>query len=61
MKKTYMKPAIMVVRVQQQGIICTSGVVNSISSNVDLDYGGGGSGPAHAPRYGGFDLDDYEW
>jgi hypothetical protein len=59
MKKTYMKPALMVVRVQQQGIICTS--VDSIDSNVGLDYGGGGSSPAHAPRYGGFDLDDYEW
>lgn len=59
MKKTYMKPALMVVRVQQQGIICTS--VDSIDSNVGLGYGGGGSGPAHAPRYGGFDLDDFEW
>ena len=26
-----------------------------------IDYGGGGSGLARAPRYGGFDLDDYEW
>ena len=60
MKKTYLKPALMVVRVQQQGIVCTSGV-DSVSGNVGLDYGGGGSGPARAPRYGGLDLDDYEW
>ncbi len=60
MKKTYLKPALMVVRVQQQGIVCTS-VVDSVSSNVDLGLGGGGNGPARAPRYGGFDFDDYEW
>ena len=60
MKKTYMKPALMVVRVQQQGIICTS-FVDIIDSNDDLDYGGGGNGSARAPEYGELDLDDLEW
>jgi len=60
MKKTYMKPALMVVRVQQQGIICTS-FVDNIDGDVDLDYGGGGNGSARAPEYGELDLDDFEW
>ena len=55
-----MKPALMVVRVQQQGIICTS-FVDNIDSDVDLDYGGGGNGSARAPEYGELDLDDFEW
>ena len=55
-----MKPALMVVRVQQQGIICTS-FVDIIDSNDDLDYGGGGNGSARAPKYDELDLDDFEW
>ena len=39
----------MVVTLQQQGIICTS-PVSRVSTNLDegddLDYGGGGTGPA---------------
>jgi len=38
----------MVVTLQQQGIICTSNDVSRVSGNTDIDYGGGGSsGPAH--------------
>ena len=50
----------MVVKLQQHGIICTSDV-RSVNGNADLDYGGGGSGPARAPRHRGTDWDDYEW
>ena len=32
MKKTYMKPAMQVVEIQQQGIICTSWGANSLNS-----------------------------
>ena len=60
MKKKYMKPTMMVVTLQQQRIICTSNDVSRVSSNVGIDYGGGGSGPARARSYGGIDWDD-EW
>ena len=59
MKKTYLQPTMMVVTLQQQSIICTS-PVSSVSSNADLDYGGGGRGPARARSYGGTDWDN-EW
>ena len=60
MKKKYMKPTMMVVTLQQQRIICTSNDVSRVSSNADLDYGGGGSDPARARSYGGIDWDN-EW
>ena len=50
----------MVVTLQQQSIICTSSDMNRVNSNADLDYGGGGSGPARARSYGGTDWDN-EW
>jgi hypothetical protein len=59
MKKTYLKPTMMVVKLQQQGIICTSTPVTSVSSNADLNYDGGGSGPARARSHGGIDWDDW--
>ena len=52
MKKTYLQPAMMVVTLQQQSIICAS-PVSDVSSNADMGYGGGGSGPARAPITGG--------
>ena len=59
MKKTYLKPTIMVVTLQQHRIICTSNV-SSVNSNVGIDYGGSGSGPARARQHSGIDWDD-EW
>jgi hypothetical protein len=60
MKKAYLKPTMMVVTLQQQRIICNSNDVSRVSSNVGIDYGGGGSGPARARSYGGIDWDN-EW
>ena len=60
MKKTYLQPTTMVVTLQQQGIICTSNDVSRVSNNADIDYGGGGSGPARARQHSGIDWDD-EW
>ena len=60
MKKTYLQPTMMVVRLQQQSIICASNDVSRVSSNVDMDYGGGGSDPARARQHSGTDWDD-EW
>ena len=60
MKKTYLQPTMMVVRLLQQSIICTSNSVSSVNSNADMDYGGGGSGPARVRQHSGIDWDD-EW
>ena len=56
MKKTYLQPTMMVVRLQQQSIICASNSVSSVNSNADMDYGGG-NGPARARSNGGWDDD----
>jgi len=60
MKKTYLKPALQVATLQQQGIICTSGV-RSVNGNAGIYFGGGGSGPARARSRRGTDWDNYEW
>lgn len=52
-----MKPTMMVVRLQQQGIICASPVSN-VDSNADLNFGGGGSGPSRARSHGDAGWDD---
>jgi len=59
MKKTYLQPTMMVVTLQQQGIICASDV-SSVSGNGGMDYDGGGSGPARARQHSDIDWDD-EW
>ena len=62
MKKTYLQPAMMVVRLQQQSIICSS-PVNRVSTNLDegdaISYGGGGTGPARV-KSNTVDWDD-DW
>ena len=62
MKKTYLQPTMMVVTLQQQGIICTS-PVGRVSTNLDegdaIDYGGGGSRPARV-KSNTVDWDD-DW
>ena len=62
MKKTYLQPAMMVVRLQQQSIICTS-PVNHVSTNLTdgdaIDYGGGGSRPARV-KSNTVDWDDWD-
>ena len=60
MKKTYLKPTIEVDTLQEQDFICTSNDVSRVSNNADINYGGGGSGPARARGNGATDWDD-EW
>ena len=48
----------MVVRLQQQSIICISNDVSRVTGNADLDYAGGGSGPACARQNSGTDWDN---
>ena len=59
MKKTYLKPTFVVVKLQQQGIICTSDV-RSVNGNADIGYGGGGRGSARVRGREEVDWDDYE-
>ena len=61
-KKEYMKPAMRVVKIQAANIICTSpgGVTGVSSGDTGIGYGGGGSGPAHARSFGGYDDWDEE-
>ena len=53
----------MVVRLQQHSIICTSNGVNRVSTNLDegaaIRYGGGGTGPARV-KSNTVDWDD-DW
>ena len=62
MKKTYLQPTMMVVRLQQLSIICTS-PVGRVSTNLDegdaIDYGYGGNGPARV-KSNTVDWDD-DW
>ena len=63
MKKTYLQPTMMVVRLQQQSIICSSNDVSRVSTNLTGDdaigYDGGGSGPARV-KSNTVDWDD-DW
>ena len=59
MKKTYLKPTMMVVKLQHQGIICTSDV-RGVTSDAGIGYGRGGSGPARVRGREDVDWDDYE-
>ena len=59
MKKIYQKPAMRVVRIQHQCHIL-NGSVTGTDSNADMNYGGGGHGPAKARSNGGIDWDDWE-
>ena len=57
-KKDYKKPALRVVRLQHQGIICAS-EVNRTSNNAGLNEEIlGGSGTARARSFGGWDDED---
>ena len=63
MKKTYWQPTMMVVRLQQQSIICSSSSkVSRVSTDLTGDdaigYGGSGTGPARARQHSGIDWDD---
>jgi len=60
MKKTYLKPTMMVVTLQQQGIICAGSDVKNVNGNAGFGFGGGGSGPARARSHGGTGWDDDE-
>ena len=63
MKKTYLQPAMMVVRLQQQSIICYS-PVNRVSTNLTGDdaigYGGGSSTQSARVKSNTVDWDD-DW
>ena len=51
-KQAYMKPAIRIVRLQHQGIICLG-----VSNNANLHGGGGSNTHAHARGFDGWEDD----
>ena len=51
-KQAYMKPAIRIVRLQHQGIICYSP-----NTNANLHGGGGSNTHAHANAFDGWEND----
>ena len=65
MKKTYLQPTMMVVRLQQQSIICSSSSkVSRVSTNLDegdaIGYGGGSSTQSARVKTNTVDWDD-DW
>ena len=60
MKKIYMKPDMKVVKLQHQCHILSGSEVRGIGGNADVDFGGGGSGPARARSFGGIGWDDWD-
>lgn len=53
-KKIYTTPALSVEEFEMNEVICTSSVRNvSASEGVELNYGGGGNGPALGKQRGG--------
>ena len=59
MKKTYITPGMVTVRLQHQSIICQSGAVSTLSCPEDITYGGGGSGEAYTKESSG--VWDEDW
>jgi len=58
-KKEYEKPAMRVVKIAMTSIICTSGNVTDVDGgDTGIGFGGGGSGPAHARSFGGWDDEE---
>ena len=52
MKKTYIQPVIQIVPIRHSSIICSSGSeVRSVSSNADVEYGGGSAGSARVRQH----------
>ena len=57
MKRIYLKPEMMAVRIQHGSIICES--VKSVNSNAGFNYGGEGAGPARTKE--SHNIWDEEW
>lgn len=61
-KKAYLKPSATVEQVELMAVLATSNVITNTGGNGGIGYGGGGSGPAHAPQFDDLwdDDDDVE-
>ena len=57
MKKEYQKPVIFIDIMDCEGQILVESIqeVINVDGNADIEYGGGGSGPARAPQYSVWD------
>ena len=58
MKKEYQKPALRIVHIEHQQIICGSDAVTKVESgDAGIGYGGGGNGPNRARQHSVWDED----
>ena len=51
MKHLYERPAIKQADIEEDGQLLNGTVTNVESGDTDIEYGGGGSEPAHAPKH----------
>ena len=59
MKKIYERPAVMVVKLQHQCLICES--VTRTENDVNLNYRGSGNGTARVKEQGSHNVWDDDW
>ena len=61
MKKSYIQPNMWLRKISlHHQLLVVSKEVTRTAGNANIDYGGGGSGPARAPQQKGV-WDDYGW
>jgi len=60
MKKTYQKPEVKAVRVQHTRMLCNSPVTN-ISSNANINYGGGSNTEAARVKQNDYNVWNDDW
>jgi hypothetical protein len=59
-KKDYQKPTMNVVLLQHRTMLLSGSITDVNSGDTGIGYGGGGNGPARAPRRSGIDWDDWD-
>ena len=60
MKKNYQSPLVIELKAEACGLLAGSNVVTNVGGNSGFVYGGGGSGPAHAPSIDNIDPEEEE-
>lgn len=60
MKKNYQSPLVIELKAEACGLLAGSNVVTNVGGNSGFVYGGGGTGPAHAPSIDNIDHEEDE-
>ena len=61
-KKAYQQPQLHIVRIQQSQMLLQASVTSvstNLTGNADLNYDGGGSGPARVLKYNPVEWEDW--